>query len=97
VEMWSEGKKGKGTAAAERGFQGTALAMHARQHVQNAAVSQTMQVQGATVSNVVADQAHDPSNGIVQQMTNGDTDDSARSERPELIAIAERNASMEAD
>ena len=97
AEMWSEGKKGKGTAAAERGFQGTALAMHARQHVQNAAVSQPVQDQGATVSNVVADQTHDPSNEMVQQMTNGDTDDNNRSERPELTAFAERNTSMEAD
>ena len=56
MEMWSEGKKGK-SAAAERGFQGTALAMHARQHVQNAASSQPAP-QHATNTIPGADEPH---------------------------------------
>ena len=77
LEMWSEGKKGR-SAAAERGFQGTALAMHARQHVQTAAVSQSVRVQAA----------QEPSKGsgvIVEKKVKGDSAaDSAGSERAEL-------------
>ena len=86
VEMLSEGKKGK-SAAAERGFQGTALAMHARQHVQ--LPSATTPPQPATVQagpNVSTERAHDTPdvNGLKVRAdeADGEADDNNRSEQP---------------
>ena len=86
VELWSEGKRGGKGAAAERGFQGTALAMHARQHVQNAAAAtQPVLVESATAGMVMGG-AHDQANGQIVADASEDSSDKNRSEKSEFGA-----------
>ena len=93
MELYSEGKRGGKGAAAERGFQGTALAMHARQHVQNSASQQSAasgQVQGAAVGGL-AGEPHSRTDGVAKSSASAD-----EASRPERLDLANVKPSVEA-